>query len=86
MAKKKQTTIEDLAEMVKRGFDEMGTKLATKHDLMVLRDEVMRLGGEVHDIKMTLGPLVRVVATQENDFRTLRSRVDRIERKIGLGR
>ena len=70
-------TIEDLAVMVKRGFDQTASKDDLAHGLGELRKEFWeanklfndRLGvveDDVHDIKVALGPLVRVVAALEN--------------------
>lgn len=92
MAKRK-TTIEDLAGMMKRGFDQVAStdelatirkEMATKQDASVLRDEIIRVGDDVRDIKLTLGPLVRTVAALENDMRTLHMRVNRLEKKSGF--
>ncbi|OGZ96913.1 MAG: hypothetical protein A3I44_01110 [Candidatus Sungbacteria bacterium RIFCSPLOWO2_02_FULL_51_17] len=85
MAQRK-ATIEDLAGMMKRGFDDVTSRMATKQDVSILRDEVARVGDDTRDIKMTLGPLVRTVAALENDVRTLHMRVNRLEKKAGMAR
>lgn len=81
--------------MVKRGFDRTATKqdlerLASKQDLNELRKEVNdrfnTMEDDIRDIKIALGPLVRVVAALESDVRTLYSRIGRLERKVGLTR
>ncbi|MBU6415445.1 hypothetical protein KGQ34_04385, partial [Patescibacteria group bacterium] len=73
MAKTKMT-IEQLARMVKRGFDQAATKddlrnFATKDDLRDFRKDMIEgfdhINAEIRDIKIVLGPLVRMVAAQE---------------------
>ena len=85
MAKEKMT-IEDLAVMVKRGFDQT----ASKQDLAELRKEfherMSNIEDDVHDIKGALGPLVHMVAAMDTDIRNLNMRVNRLERKVGLGK
>ena len=100
MTKKKQnsTTLEDLAGMVKRGFDHVATKddlkefvtkddlkgLATKDNFKNIIEEISAIRADVRDIKGTLGPLARVVNAQEHDLSNLRIRVARIEMKVGI--
>lgn len=64
MAKRKMT-IESLAVMIKRGFDQTASKqdlAVVKQDLADFRKEVherfMTVGDDIKDIKITLGPLV----------------------------
>lgn len=87
--------IEDLAVMIKRGFDSMATKddlkiLVTKTELQELRKEMIEgfrlVHDDLHDIKITIGPLVRVVATLNNEIANLRTRVERLEKRIGVGK
>jgi len=93
MVKRKshEDLLEELARAIKRGFDEVVTKkdlelLATREQLQLIVDNVDLLRADVHDIKLTLGPLVRHVATMERDVSDLKKRVDRVERKIGITR
>lgn len=89
MAKKKMT-IEDLARMVNRGFDGVTEKMATKGELRELRrdlTEALRIvEDDVRDIKITMGPLVRIVGALEYDMRHLHARMNRVEKKVGLSR
>lgn len=95
MAKKK-VTIETLAAMVKRGFDQTATKteLAAvreeisdiRKELSIFRAELERLGADIHDIKITLGLVARAVASQEAEIKNLQHRVIRLEKKVGLAR
>ena len=89
MAKQKMT-IEDLAVMVKRGFDDTTSRMATKQDLVELRKEfherMSNVEDDVHDIKIALGPLVHVVAVLDTDVKNLNMRVNRLERKAGLAK
>ncbi len=94
MKKKKQMTIEQLARMVQEGFGHMTAHFATKEDLRDLHKDIMkdmmegfdRVHADIHDLKTTLGPLVRVIAAQDAEIRNLQSRVMRLERKVGLAR
>ena len=90
---KKQTTIDDLAVMVQKGFREiehnMATKdmlenMATKDMLKLVVESVDIIREDVRDIKITLGPLVRMVAALETDMQHLAIRVARLEQKSGL--
>lgn len=87
---KQKMTIEDLALMVKRGFDDTTSRMATKQDLAELRKEFHErmsiMEDDIHDIKIALGPLVRVVAALESDVQHLNMRVNRLERKMGLAK
>lgn len=88
MAKKKMT-IEELAGMVKRGFDNTATKgdLKRLEDIIkVMDDRISNLEDDVHDIKITMGPLVRMVVALESDMKSLSTRVNRLERKAGFSR
>lgn len=86
-----EALIEELARVVKRGFDEVATKrdlesLATKEQLQLVADNVDLLRADAHDIKLTLGPLVRHAAAMERDVMELKKRMDRVERKMGMAR
>ena len=94
---KKQMTIEDLAVMVQKGFQEVTSKMATKQELNEFRkefhdfqkdsmEEFDRITADIRDIKITLGPLVRTVAAMESQIQNLNTRVSRVERKTGLTR
>lgn len=88
-------TIEDLAILVKRGFDQTATKqelkeMATKQDIHELRKDVTErldaIEDDIRDLKIAVGPLVRIVAALETDVRSLHLRLGRVERKIGLAK
>lgn len=77
--------------MVKRGFDETVTKrdlaaLATREQLQLVVDNLDLARADIHDIKLTLGPLVRYAAAMERDVMELKKRMDRMERKVGMAR
>lgn len=78
-----------LAAMVKRGFDQAATKeeiTGLKREMALFRDQLERLGADVHDIKITLGLMTRAVASQEVEIKNLQHRMVRIEKKVGLAR
>ncbi len=81
---KKQMTIDDLAVMVQKGFHETHAIMATKDDLRLLFDQIENVRADVHDIKITLGALVRTVAAHENEMADIRVRIARIERRAGI--
>ena len=56
---------------------------SVRGELSMLRDEVT---SQLKQITLVLGPLVRGVAGMEIDLRELRSRVNRLERKVGLSK
>lgn len=91
LATRMEKGFESMAAMVKRGFDGMATKddlkgMATKDDLKLVMAELDRMNSDVHDIKITLGPLVRIAAGHDREIQELRFRVNRLERKTGIGR
>ena len=84
MAKRKsaETRVEELTRLVKRGFDET----ATKQQLQLVVDSLDLARSDIHDIKLTLGPLVRHAAAMENMLRDHGKRIERLERKVGLAK
>ena len=82
MLKSKEMTISDLAIMVKKGFDEVHGKFDEVHQKMDLEFGAIR--SDIRDIKGTLGPLVRSMASLENDYSNLRIRVSYLEQKVGM--
>lgn len=83
---KKHMTIENLEGMVKRGFDHTTTKQDLHEFRKEVNDRFNTIEDDIRDIKIALGPLVRVVAALEHDVRGLYARVSRLERKAGLAR
>ena len=84
MKAKKQVTIDDLAVMVQNGFQEIRRTMATKDMLSIVVDSMDLIREDVRDIKISLGPLVRMVATMDTDIDHLNIRVTRLENKRGL--
>lgn len=94
----KQITIQDLAEMVNRGFLDVHKRLdqtTTKPEVAALHAEVkdfrkdveerfQTIEDDVRDIKIAMGPLMRTVAALESDVQNLNVRVNRLERKVGF--
>jgi septal ring factor EnvC (AmiA/AmiB activator) len=87
-------TLEQLAQMIQRGFEHTSTKEDFKRLEGRLDDVDNRFDGverrldsieyELKEIKTVLGPLVRTVAVMEMDIHDLQSRVQRLEKKAGL--
>lgn len=87
----KKLTIEDLAVMVKKGFDQTATRqyvderfksVDEKFKLMIESMDFMR--ADIRDIKITLGPLVRMVAALDVDVRNLQHRMGKLEKRAGV--
>lgn len=94
MARRK-ITLEGLAVMVKRGFDDISGRMATKEDLKgfatkedfkLLAVEIDRIHADIRDIKITLGPLARIAGAHEREILELRFRVAKLEKKVGLSK
>lgn len=90
---KRHVTIDDLAVMVKRGFDQTATKeelRGIRNEMQEFRkdviDEFEKINADIHDINITLGPLVRMVAAMELELKSHSMRIERLERKLGLGK
>ncbi|GEM_PF-1731246 len=95
---KKQTTIDDLAVMVQKGFRDVDhrfrdvdhrfqnleSQMVTKDMLKLVVESVDIIREDVRDIKITLGPLVRMVSALETDMQHLAIRVARLEQKSGF--
>lgn len=95
-------TVEDLAVMVKRGFDGTATKddlqrFATKDDIAELRtetkgilkdmtEEMSAMRSDVRYIKSTVSMLIRDDTAHETAIQDLTTRVVRLERKTGLAK
>lgn len=87
-AKKKsiEVQIELLARMVKHGFDEVSSSMATRQQLQILSDNHDLTRADIQDIKRTLGPLVQASAYYDRQLREHDKRIERLERKVGAGK
>ena len=75
--------------MVKRGFDDTASKrdlegMATKQQLQLVADNLDLMKADIHDMKITLGPLVRQSIATERRVDELEKRVGRVEKKVGI--
>ena len=84
MQKKKPNSIDELAALtqqeflaVGRRFDRLDYKFDAGFKAMIDVLDLMR--ADLHDVKITLGPLVRTVASLEETVRRLDKRVARLE-------
>lgn len=84
--KKKRITIDELAIMVKRGFDETAKKVdmearfaetATKEDIAALQADIVRLEKEIAELRQDIAQINRLPSV-------LVHRVDRMEDDIRL--
>ena len=101
---KKQTTIDDLsatienlAIMVKREFDDMTSQMAAKEDLMATREDIREyikeiweeldvIHADVRYVRNTMSGLVSSDAAQDTVIQDLTIRTRRLEKKVGLMR
>ena len=96
MQKKQHTTIDDLAIMIKRGFDTMATKDEfnnLKDEFNNLKDVVKDIAeelnathGDVRHIRITTDLLVRNDIAQDEAVENLTARMHKLEQKAGLAR
>ena len=74
--------------MVQNGFSDLKGNMVSKKEFSefqgVVLDQFRLLNAEVKDIKTTLGPTVVIVAQQERRIQTLESRLDHVEKKVGI--
>lgn len=91
----KSVTTDELARMVQNGFSELKSDLkdsknssVSKKEFLefreVILDQFRLLNAEVKSINTTLGPTVVIVAEQEKRIQNLESRLERVERKVGI--
>ena len=90
---KKNLKLENLAVIINHGFNGVQKRLdqtSTKQEVQELRKDMTEslriISDDVHDLKVAMGPLVRVMAAFETDVRNLNLRVNKIERRVGLAR
>lgn len=91
--RKKKTTdelIEELARNVKRGFDEMATRQEllslekrVETGFRVMEENFRIVRDELRELKLTRDLISRAVASEISE---LRSRISRIEKKVGLAK
>ena len=91
---------ENLAGMIKRGFDATATKTELKNvqsditemkgDITEMKSNIKRLDGEVRHINATLGVMATDIAdikkhfVYRNEFEDLMARVKYLETKLGV--
>ena len=80
--KKKEVTLDDLALMVGKGFNEMGERFERlEKGQAVLENGVANLEKSVEEIKTDLSRRVHVFDHKELEFR-----VEKLEEKVGISR
>jgi hypothetical protein len=87
---KKKTTLDELARMVARGFEQAASKEVLKsletrvdNEFKLLRAET---GTGFQDLKHMLQPLDETVQSHDAELQELRERVDRVEKQLGIGK
>ena len=90
--KKKKMTLDDLAVMVAEGFNEIHEKMSTKDDIVAIRAK-MATKDDIKDLKKDIQLLqfgqeniqLRLDSMAPNfEVKTLRTRVERLEQKVGI--
>lgn len=79
-------SIDELARLTQQEFLEVGDRLdrldkKTDDGFKTVVDLLDLIRADVHDVKITLGPLARTVADLEGSVRYLDKRVSRLEEK-----
>jgi hypothetical protein len=92
---KKNTTIKDLAVMINHSFTETQQHMdaqvaALKGELTgIMKDmaeELTATHEDVRDVRTSVNMLVRTNAAHEAAIESLRKRVERVERKVGIAK
>lgn len=88
MPKKKsiEEQVEELARVTKRGFDDLESRMATKQDIRLIADSLDLIQQDIHDLKVTMGPLLRTVTALEMELRMHAKRIERLERHAGMAK
>jgi len=82
-------SIDELARLTQQEFLEVGDRLdrlekKTDDGFKTVVDLLDLIRADVHDVKITLGPLSRIVADLEGSVRHLDKRVSRLEEKASV--
>ena len=84
----KKITIENLAAMVKRGFDNIEAQMATKDNLQEIREEMeTKMDDGFRGVHRRIDLLVEDLSDlpdMREELTDLGKRMDRMERKVGL--
>ena len=91
MAKKKENTgkvtIDQLARMVQKGFLDVGRQFEGINQIhKTFASEFDRIRSDIRDIKITLGPLVHFMGMADAEMGDMKSRLSRVERKVGISK
>lgn len=91
MQRKKPITMEKLAVLTQDEFrrvDQRFERLENKvdHGFKAIVDVLDVMRGDLHDVKISIGPLVRTATELDNKVRHLDKRVARLEEKAGFGK
>jgi hypothetical protein len=76
--KEKKVTIEELARMVKTGFDRTESRFkatASKNDFRILVDEILLLRNDLKDGLLTIRSIAGLVGGHEKDIRAIKREV-----------
>ena len=80
---KKETTLDQLAQMVAKGFDSIEKRLDNHESIFkTMNLRIDGLEGDVRDIKNSIGPVIRMSAMQDKELSDLKHRVSRLEKLV----
>ncbi len=83
--KPKGDKIDRLAVTIKHEFDRVHDELNRLHAMdKLLFDSLELVKADVRDMKTTLGPMVRMLAMQDRELDMIKTRLVRLERKVGV--
>ena len=83
---------EQFGQIVKRGFDGVDEKFdlvykkfeAIDRQFKTVFDQLEILRSDIHDTKVALGPLVKMVADRDREIHNMDLRLRRVEQRLGL--
>ena len=75
-------TVDKLAIGVAKGFENTATKDDIKQIWQTMTSGFSRQGDDIHDIKMSLGPLARIAGIQDKKIHEIETRLSRLERHV----
>lgn len=77
--------MEEKFRQIDRRFEQVDERFEQVDEKIKLIVESMDfVRADIHDMKLTLGPLVRTVTAMEDELRNFHLRISRLERKTGI--
>ena len=77
-----EKTVESLARSTAQGFAEVQKQADHRFQSTIERFE--KLEADMGDVKRALGPMVQMMAMNDHEIGSLKLRLNRVERKVGI--